>query len=132
MAGIVLFDTDCTVCDPSTKELRPGMLEWMQRLAGEGYDVRMWSAAGAKHAKLVARRFNLPVRLTHSKGEYVSGGPQLPPCAPPLYAHEHVVLTVDDDATEFLPGVEHITVPAFLGKAHVYPTRKHGLMAMEG
>ena len=96
MTPFVLFDTDGVVID-YYGVLRPGIFQLMSGFWAMGYEVRMWSGAGAQHAMEVADEWHLPCESFTTKPDY------------PM-TREAVVAVLDgvpaiqfdDDATEYV------------------------------
>jgi hypothetical protein len=59
MTGLVVFDVDGTVTD-GVGEARPGIYELLEVLHALDYQVRLWSARGQRHARVVQAELLLP------------------------------------------------------------------------
>lgn len=101
--GLVVFDVDLTLgCEHAgTFAFRPGVVEFADTLLRAGYRLVFWTAGPLRHVLDVADASGLRPRLAgcHRKPEY----PIREEEALRLLG-ERAALTVDDDATEAVPG----------------------------
>lgn len=123
MTRRVVFDVDGVISNgapagPSCVG-RPGMQFMFDVLTALGFEVHLWSAGGADHARTVAEQFTLhgSVRGYHDK-------PDLPMTE--AAAEERLgfvpVLTIDDEPTERVGAWPFFLIDGFFARAALLPS----------
>lgn len=121
---VVAIDVDCTAgcgqgglagdcgCGP-----RPGLLLLLEALKALGFQVVLWSAGGAKHARLTAEQGGYAEKIDgfYRKPEFTKMNAN---SARDVLGFVPA-LTIDDDPSEALAGVPFVAVEPWWGKHNV-------------
>jgi phosphoserine phosphatase len=109
-----VFDVDGTLADAmAATRLRPGAGGLLDRLAGGGATLSLWSAGGAPYASRVADRLDIRDYFAGVAGKAVGAGGRW--VLPPGWGDHARVVCVDDEPGRLPTGVEVVAVRPWLG-----------------
>lgn len=120
MKKLVVSDVDFTVwcCldyDCTCGGNKPVVQELQEMVASGEWELKLWSAGGAEHAEAAGRALGLPFTSAHCKAEY----PMTREAVEEIFGRLPD-LTLDDDETEAIEGVEFRHIVGYAG--HNYQT----------